>query len=79
MPPKAPSTRLNIAVVGLGRMGKRHAKTLLYRVPHATLVAVCSNDETELNWAREFFKDSNIEVFSSFDDMLGKDGLQAVW
>ncbi|KAG9515515.1 NAD binding Rossmann fold oxidoreductase, partial [Aureobasidium melanogenum] len=79
MPPKAPSTRLNIAVVGLGRMGKRHAKTLLYRVPHAALVAVCSNDETELEWAREFFKDSNIEVFSSFDDMLGKDGLQAVW
>lgn len=79
MPPKAPSRRLKIAVVGLGRMGKRHAKTLVYRVPHAVLSAVCSNDETELNWAREFFKDSEVEVFSSFDEMIKKDGLEAVW
>ncbi|TIA52207.1 NAD binding Rossmann fold oxidoreductase [Aureobasidium pullulans] len=79
MPSKAPSTKLSIAVVGLGRMGKRHAKTLMYRVPHANLVAVCSNDETELKWAREFFKDSNIEVFASFDQMIEKEGLQAVW
>ena len=79
MPSKAPSTKLSIAVVGLGRMGKRHAKTLMYRAPHANLVAVCSNDETELKWAREFFKDSNIEVFASFDQMIEKEGLQAVW
>lgn len=79
MPTKAPSTRLNIGVVGLGRMGKRHAKTLMYRVPHATLIAVCSNDETELVWAREFFKDSKTQVFSTFDDMINMQDLQAVW
>ncbi|GAB7350604.1 hypothetical protein MBLNU459_g1172t2 [Dothideomycetes sp. NU459] len=79
MPSKAPSTRLNIAVVGLGRMGKRHAKTLMYRVPHANLVAVCSNDETELKWARQFFSTGNTKVFSSFDEMINLPGLQAVW
>lgn len=79
MPSKAPSTRLNIAVVGLGRMGKRHAKTLMYRVPHANLVAVCSNDETELKWARQFFSTGNTKVFASFDEMINMEGLQAVW
>lgn len=79
MPPKGPSTRINIAVVGLGRMGKRHAKTLLYRVPHANLVAVCSIDPTELSWARSFFSNGAIKVFDSYDEMIAMPSLQAVW
>lgn len=81
MPAKAPTTRLNIAVVGLGRMGKRHAKTLQYRCPHANLVAVCSNDQKELGWARKFFGEgvSAVKVFDNYDDMIQLEGLQAVW
>jgi myo-inositol 2-dehydrogenase/D-chiro-inositol 1-dehydrogenase len=83
MPPAAPYGTINIAVAGLGRMGKRHAKTLLYRVPHARLVAVCSNDEKELAWAREFFKSDDkkaeIKVFGDYSEMLEHPGLQAVW
>jgi len=79
MPSKAPSTRINIAVVGLGRMGKRHVKTLIYRVPHANLVAVCSIDPTELSWARSFFADGSVQVFDSYDDMVAMPGMQAVW
>lgn len=79
MPATAPSTRINVAVIGLGRMGKRHAKTLMYRVPHANLVAVCSNDETELKWAREFFKVGGVKVFADFDECIALEGLQAVW
>ncbi|OCK76107.1 NAD(P)-binding protein [Lepidopterella palustris CBS 459.81] len=83
MPSKAPYGKLNIAIAGLGRMGKRHAKTLLYRVPHANLVAVCSTDERELQWAREFFKNGDkkaeIQVFDSYSNMLELPGLQAVW
>lgn len=81
MPAKAPSSAqaLNIGVVGLGRMGKRHAKTLLYRVPTANLVAVCTNDKKELAWARPFFAEAKIAVYDNYDDMISHKGLQAVW
>ncbi|KAH7175324.1 hypothetical protein EDB81DRAFT_673550 [Dactylonectria macrodidyma] len=75
------SQPLNIAVVGLGRMGVRHVKTLLYRVPHARVVAVCSNTEHEVEWARanEEYKTFGIAVYTSYDEMLDHPGLQAVW
>jgi len=81
MPPHAPTKTLNIAVVGLGRMGKRHVKTLLYRCPYAALVAVCTNDEKELSWAREFFGNGEkaVKVFDDYDDMIKLSGLEAVW
>ncbi|EON68934.1 hypothetical protein W97_08192 [Coniosporium apollinis CBS 100218] len=80
MPPKAPYGKLNIAVAGLGRMGKRHAKTLMYRVPQANLAAVCSKDEKELEWARQFFgADGAVKVFDDYDTMIQLPGLQAVW
>ncbi|RKL44797.1 hypothetical protein BFJ72_g3448 [Fusarium proliferatum] len=72
---------LNIAVVGLGRMGKRHVHTLLYRVPRARVVAVCSSMEHEVKWAKENeeYKEFDISVYDSYDEMLNHPGLQAVW
>ncbi|KAL2821441.1 hypothetical protein BDW59DRAFT_174167 [Aspergillus cavernicola] len=43
---------VKIAVVGLGRMGKRHVHTLLYRVPRARVVAVCTMEAHEIEWAK---------------------------
>ncbi|RSL55389.1 hypothetical protein CEP54_009437 [Fusarium duplospermum] len=75
------SQPLNIAVVGLGRMGKRHVHTLLYRVPHAKVVAVCSSTPHEVEWANENteYKEFDIAVYSDYNDMLNHAGLQAVW
>ena len=42
---------VRVGVVGLGRLGKRHAENLAYRVPGAVLVAACSPVEEELAWA----------------------------
>ncbi|CEO59728.1 Putative Related to dehydrogenase [Penicillium brasilianum] len=72
---------LQIAVVGLGRMGKRHVHTLLYRVPRARVVAVCSTDRQEIKWAQENeeYREFDIAVYSNFDEMLAHPGLQAVW
>ncbi|KAJ5909317.1 NAD-binding Rossmann fold oxidoreductase family protein [Penicillium tannophilum] len=72
---------LKIAVVGLGRMGKRHVHTLLYRVPKAQVVAVCSTDPSEIKWATENpeYRDFGIKVYHSYDEMLEQPGLQAVW
>jgi myo-inositol 2-dehydrogenase / D-chiro-inositol 1-dehydrogenase len=90
-----PNKRVNIAVAGLGRMvnipidrfngnadavqGKRHVHTLVNRVPRANVVAVCSNVEHELSWAREEYKGSGIEVYTSYEEMLAHPKLNAVW
>ncbi|UPK97438.1 hypothetical protein LCI18_008373 [Fusarium solani-melongenae] len=75
------SQPLNIAVVGLGRMGKRHVHTLLYRVPHAKVVAVCSSTPHEVEWANgnAEYKEFGITVYSDYNKMLNHAGLQAVW
>jgi myo-inositol 2-dehydrogenase/D-chiro-inositol 1-dehydrogenase len=52
---------------------------LLNRVPRANVVAVCSNVEHELSWAREEYKGSGIEVYTSYEEMLAHPKLNAVW
>jgi myo-inositol 2-dehydrogenase/D-chiro-inositol 1-dehydrogenase len=46
-------SNVRVGVVGLGRLGKRHAQNLAFRVPGASLVAACSPVEEELEWARD--------------------------
>ncbi|KAL1638022.1 hypothetical protein SLS58_009043 [Diplodia intermedia] len=80
MPARAPTATVAIGIVGLGRMGKRHAKTLMYRAPSAKLVAVCTIAAAELAWARDFFgRGSGVAVYDSYDAMLEHAGLEAVW
>lgn len=70
---------LNIAVAGLGRMGKRHVHTLVGRVPRAKVVAVCSTWDNEVQWAQEAYKGTGIQVFNSYEDMIQLPSLNAVW
>lgn len=92
----AQNKRVNIAVAGLGRMvfdkpvfdpsadikqGKRHVHTLLSHVPRAIVVAVCSTEPHEIQWAKENaeYKYYGIKVYESFDAMLNHPGLEALW
>jgi len=72
---------LKIAVVGLGRMGKRHVHTLIYRVPLVQVVAVCSSDASEVEWAKsnKEYQRYGITAYNNYEDMLNHSGLQAVW
>jgi predicted dehydrogenase len=72
------STKLNIAVVGIGRMGQRHALNLHHRVPRARLIAVCSPAPHEIAWAMENLKPDGVQVFADYDEMIKMPGLQAV-
>ncbi|KAF2019513.1 NAD(P)-binding protein [Aaosphaeria arxii CBS 175.79] len=73
--------QVNIAVVGLGRMGKRHVHTLLYRVPRARVIAVCSATPEEVQWANnnQEYKEFGISVYDNYNDMLTHPKLAAVW
>jgi myo-inositol 2-dehydrogenase/D-chiro-inositol 1-dehydrogenase len=64
-------------LVGLGRLGKRHAENLAYRVPGATLAAACSPLEDELAWARDALREPRL--YSEYADLLADPHVDAVW
>ena len=77
MPPKT----VKIGVVGLGRMGKRHVHNLLYRTPRAQVVAVCTNEPHEIEWARKNkeYEEFDITTYEDYESMLNHPGIEAVW
>ena len=74
-----PSPRkLSVGVVGIGRMGQRHALNLLRLVPRATLVCACSPADVDIEWAEEQLVPYGVAVFRTFEEMIDFLGLQAV-
>jgi myo-inositol 2-dehydrogenase/D-chiro-inositol 1-dehydrogenase len=73
----AATARLRVGVVGLGRLGKRHAENLAYRVPGAALVAACSPVEEERAWAREALPAPRL--YDDYADLLADSDVDAVW
>lgn len=69
--------KLRLGVVGLGRLGKRHAENLAYRVPGAALVAACSPVEAERAWAREALPAPRL--YERYEDLLADADIDAVW
>ncbi|KAH7309297.1 hypothetical protein BKA65DRAFT_576024 [Rhexocercosporidium sp. MPI-PUGE-AT-0058] len=70
--------KLQIACAGLGRMGKRHALHFLNRTPRAQLVAASTPDETEIQWAKQHLEPWGVRIYTSYDEMIKQEGLQAV-
>lgn len=70
--------KLNVGVVGLGRMGRRHAMNFLEKVPRARLLCACSPMEPDLVWANEVLVPHGVSVVATFDEMITTPGLDAV-
>jgi predicted dehydrogenase len=64
-------------IVGIGRMGKRHAENLAQRVPGASLVAACSPIAEELAWARDTLRVP--AVHERYEDLLARKDVDAVF
>ncbi|WP_018151583.1 Gfo/Idh/MocA family oxidoreductase [Leeia oryzae] len=71
------STTVNIGIVGLGRLGKRHAENLASRVPGAKLVAAVSPVETEREWAQAHL--GLTSIYATLEELLAHPELDAVW
>ncbi|MBD8554418.1 Gfo/Idh/MocA family oxidoreductase [Rhizobium sp. CFBP 8762] len=71
----APPVR--IGIVGLGRLGSRHAENLSDRVAGARLVAAASPVEQERATAQRAFP--GIAVYEDLPGLLAHEGLDAVW
>ncbi len=68
---------VRIGIVGLGRLGRRHAENLALRVPGAELVAACSPLPDELTWARETLGVANL--YKDYADLLAQRDVDAVF
>ena len=67
---------LSVAIVGLGRLGKRHALNLQFRIANAQIVAACSPLPDELDWARENL--GEVSCYADYQDVLNDPAVQAV-
>ncbi|TVY28239.1 scyllo-inositol 2-dehydrogenase (NAD(+)) [Lachnellula hyalina] len=70
--------KLKIACAGLGRMGKRHALHFLNRTPRAELVAASTPDDVEMQWAKQNLEPFGVTLYSSYEEMIKQEGLEAV-
>ena len=68
--------KINIGIVGLGRLGKEYAKNIAYVVNNANLVAACSLREDELNFAKDCLNIPNL--YTSYKEMLTNKEMEAV-
>ncbi|KAL4906400.1 hypothetical protein BDW74DRAFT_176729 [Aspergillus multicolor] len=74
------TAKLNIAVIGLDRMGQRHALNLLHGVPRTRLVAICTPAPHEVAWAEEHLAPEGVRAFADFEELMSAAdlGIQAV-
>src|SRR5471030_1214274 len=68
---------LKVGIVGLGRLGQRHAENLAHHVPHAHLVAACSPLESERDWAGNTLGVAH--CYADYAALLAHPGLDAVF
>ena len=68
---------VKIGIAGLGRLGKRHATNLAFRVPGAELCAACSPSADEREWAAATLGTKH--VYADYGSLLAHPGLDAVF
>lgn len=71
-------SKINVGIVGLGRLGFIHAGNIASRIKGARLTAVCSLKEDELSRASSELGIPREACYHKFEDMLAKEKLHAV-
>lgn len=69
--------KVKVGIIGLGRLGRRYAENLQFKVQHAELVAACSLNSDELDYAKNVLQVPH--VYASHEDMLSRTDLDAVY
>jgi len=73
----APSPRLRLALIGLGRLGALRARILAFEQPRVELVAVCDTKPGADEWAAANLP-SSVKFFADPEDCMRNGGAQAV-
>jgi len=69
--------KIKFGIVGLGRLGKRHAENIAFKVPGAELVAACSVSDAEVKYAKDNLGVK--DVYKDYDEMLQNKELDAIF
>jgi myo-inositol 2-dehydrogenase/D-chiro-inositol 1-dehydrogenase len=68
--------KLKIGVVGLGRLGIKHAENVAFKLPHAELTAVCARTKEKVETVQ---KEWNVPYgYTNYEEMVANDELDAV-
>jgi myo-inositol 2-dehydrogenase/D-chiro-inositol 1-dehydrogenase len=70
--------KLNVGVVGIGRVGQSHALNFLHKVPRANLLCACSPKDSDIVWADEHLVPYGVRVCRTFEEMIDTPQLEAV-
>ncbi|MBR0253423.1 MAG: Gfo/Idh/MocA family oxidoreductase, partial [Synergistaceae bacterium] len=68
--------KIKVGIVGLGRLGKVHARNIAYKIPNAELTAACSIVPEELDFAKSEL--GVTDVYSDYREMLAKADIDSV-
>lgn len=69
-------SQVKLGIVGLGRLGQIHAENLAKKIKHATLLAACSVNHMELEYAR---KELGVSYcYDNYNDMIENQELDGV-
>lgn len=70
--------RVRIGIVGIGNMGRAHARYLLNKkVANAELTALCDVDPEKLEWASQFTGGS-IRLYQDYDEMISSGSIDGI-
>ena len=67
---------INIGIVGLGRLGKIHARNLSSNIKGVKLKSACSTNQEELNYVKNKLGVNNL--FTDYNEMIDYGGIDAV-
>lgn len=70
--------KLQVGIVGLGRMARRHATNFLQRTFRADVVAAWAFDDHEAEWGYQQLQPHGATVYTDYDRFLQHAGLDAV-
>lgn len=70
--------KLQVGIVGLGRMGRRHAVNFLQRTFRADVVAAWAFDDREAEWGQQQLQPHGATIYTDYDKFLQHVGLEAV-
>ncbi|AVP55360.1 myo-inositol 2-dehydrogenase [Clostridium tetani] len=69
--------KIKVGIVGLGRLGRKHAENIALRISNAELTAVCSVIKDEVD---EAYKKLNVKYgYTDFDEMIKNKELDAIF